>query len=863
MKVRTKTFIIISITFFFLVVVCVSFFRSVIYERFLDIEHVQFRTSLQRIENALDSEFEDLQKVGRDWGSWDATYSFVKDLDRDYIVGNLGFDSLQTLNVNAMIFMNLSGTVRFAKTYDLKRHKEIRFPADLSKALQSKIFIDWFGGDVSCRHGFLRLEDGMLFMFAACPILDSSEKQTPRGIFVTGRFFNAGQVAVLSELLEIPIHLDSLDVFDRVSHTPAGKMLGSDPKDTLIEYVSSGDASGYILLRDIFQRPAGLLRVDLDRSISLQGSTSVMYVIAFFVFISLVFLGIVLLILDRSVLRRLNGIIADVRSITGHRDVSRRISISGKDELGRLGKNLNAMLAALEDEQRKRKAAEAKGVMLTSAIEQLGEDVVLMGPEGNIVYENAAFMKRIFSTGDGKAGSVRGFDDLFDDPRQAEQAKQTVTAGSSWNERCRNQLPDGGSVILDVMITPVTDQDGNVVNTVCIRRDITEKVEIDKRLQLSRKMEALGSLAGGIAHDFNNILTSISGFTQLVGLDVARDSRSHTYLDQILLGVKRAKELVEQILTYSAHKDDPDSAVSVHVPTIVEEALDLAKVSLPSKVVLRRDIARTMNPVLADAGQLHQIVINLCTNAGHAMKESGGELHVIVRSATSEDYTTFHLSPERTGYVCLQVRDTGTGMSRGVRERIFDPFFTTKEPGEGTGLGLPVVHSIVTRMGGIIHVTSEPGKGSQFTLFFPEKKGEHIEVEEPNLENVEGGERILFVDDEEDVVYIAQEMLELLGYDVTATTDSRQAWKIFRDDPQRFDIVVADFSMPHMDGRELTERIFEVTNEVPVLLCSGYMPTLDLNQTVDRELVMILKKPYTSQELTRAMRKLLQTHGKE
>ena len=863
MKVRTKAFVIISLTFAVLITLCLSFFQLVTYKRFLAIEENLFTTAVDRTRNSLLKELEEVGKIAGDWGSWDETYDFVLDRNIDYITGNLNFESLETLDMDTMVFLGPSGTIRFSKTYDLKDRQETMLPEVFSRTFESRDFHAWLEDGSDQHRGFLRDDRGAVFMFAAVPILDSAEELPARGTYIVGRFFDPYHVQGLGRVLEVPIRLVDLGSGGGSAELSGSATALLEEEGTLVRNVSRNLAQGYVLLRDIFHTPVAALMIDLDRSISRQGHQAVLHAAAFLIITSLVFLGVVLLLLDKTILRRLNDIIRQVRSITLDKDVSTRVPVTGRDELATLGNNLNAMLAALEEEQRKRKTAEAQRVMLTTAIEQLEEDVVLMDPEGGIVYANPAFSNRASSIRGTEAGPVTNVEDLFDDPRQAEQATRTLASGSSWNERCRRKRADGERVILDVMIAPVTDQAGNIVNTVCIRRDITEKVEIDKRLQLSRKMEALGSLAGGIAHDFNNILTSISGFTQLIGFDVARDSRSHTYLDQILLGVKRAKELIDQILTYSAHKDDPESAVPVRLSVIVDEALNLAKVSLPRNIVLHREIAEDVHPVRADSGQLHQIVINLCTNAGHAMKDGGGELRVIVRSATPEDYATYHLSPDIPGYVCLQVGDSGTGMSRDVRERIFDPFFTTKDPGEGTGLGLPVVHSIVTRMGGIIHVASEPGKGSLFSLFFPEMTDEAIEMNEHVLENVEGKERILFVDDEEDVVYVAREMLEILGYDVTATTDSRQAWQYFKDNPEGYDIVVTDLSMQNLDGKELAERIFSVTDNVPVLLCSGYMPSLDSEKIVDKDLVMVLKKPYTSQELTRAMQHLLRSQSKE
>jgi signal transduction histidine kinase/sensor domain CHASE-containing protein/ActR/RegA family two-component response regulator len=864
MKVRTKAFVIICITLALLIGVCVGFFQTATYNRFLAIERDLFAASLDRTGNTLANEFEELQKIARDWGSWDATYDFIQDLNPDYVTGNLNFDSLQTLDVDTMVFLHLSGKIRFSKTYDLAAHEETRLAQGLSRVFESRDFHTWVHDQSISHQGFVRDGNGGICMFAAVPILDSSEKLPERGIFIVGRFFDTAHVQGIGTMLEVPISLISPDEEGTYPGIPGPALneltrLGSSVAD-----MSSEQAYGYVLLRDIFQAPLAALQIDLDRSISRQGHQAVLYAAGFFIFSSLVFLGVVLILLDRSILRRMNRIITQVRSITEKRDGSARVSLSGRDELAHLGNNLNAMLAALEEEQQKRKTAEAVQVMLTTAIEQLEDDVAIADAQGTIIYSNPALRERIAAFQGSGSLQAQRLKDLFDTSQHAEQARHSVNSGASWNGTCRWRRGDGTDLVLDVLLAPVAGNDADIVDSVCIRRDISEKVEIDKRLQLSRKMEALGSLAGGIAHDFNNILTSISGFTQLIGFSVDKDSRSHAYLDQILVAVKRAKDLIDRILSYSANKEAVGTMVSIDLHKVVDEALDLVKVSLPANVMVKQDIGEDLPRVRADAGQIHQIVINLCTNAGHAMKEHGGDLQVMLRRATPEDYATYHLAPHRFGYACLQIRDTGTGMTPEVRERIFDPFFTTKEPGEGTGLGLPMVHSIVTRMKGILHVASEPGKGSQFSLFFPSQEDGDIDQDDSSNENVQGSrERVLFVDDEQDVVYVAKEMLQILGYDVTATTDSRQAWKYFSDNPTRYDIVVTDLAMPHMDGRELIERILALTDQVPVLLCSGFLSSFDADTFVDTGMVNTLKKPYSSQELTREIQKLLHQHREE
>ena len=857
MKVRTKAFVIIALTFVVMMLVCVLFFQKVIFQGFLDIEQQQARADVERVGNVLDKEFGDLQKICGDWASWDATYAFINDLNHEYISGNLNVASFETLDVDMMIFIDPNGIIRFFKACDLAAEEELNLPAYVSGVFKKGTFQAWYTKTLDPHQGFVRIGQKLLF-FAARSILDSNEEQPPRGILLVGRFFDSSQVQAMGKTLELPlqgIHANEQGIFPGILPSLAAEL---EQHKSLVRNVNAQHALGYVLVRDIFNRPAVLLEAELARAVSMQGQRAIWYVIAFFVLTSLIFLLVVLLLLDRSILQRLNLIIDHVREIAAQKDISTRLPVDGVDELGGLAMNLNAMLGSLEQEQQKRERAEAEQAMLTNVIEQLEEDVVVMDAHGAIVYGNAAFRRG--GCGYSENACLEG---LFDDPRQAQQARLAVESGTVWNERCRHVHHDGEVVVCDTMMAPVAGKDDTLVY-VCIRRDISEKVEIEKRLQLSRKMESLGSLAGGIAHDFNNILTAIAGFTQLVGFDVDKAARSQGYLSQILLAVQRAKNLIGNILTFSAQGEDHGPRASLDISGVVLEAFNLVRASLPSSITIEQDIRKDVGTVQADSGQIHQIVINLCTNAGHAMKRGGGILTVCVRATSSEDMHTYHLAEMYADSICLQIGDTGSGMTPEVRERVFDPFFTTKGPGEGTGMGLAVVHSIVTRMGGILHVHSEPGEGSVFTLFFPGYTGEaQTSGSCPSPKNIPGRERILMVDDEQDVVYVAGEMLELLGYKVTTVTNSRDALHTFMDNPEKFDILITDLTMPLMDGNELIKRIHEVRRDIPALLCSGYIASLAPENIHSKGSIRILRKPYTSQELTREIQELLHGHFKE
>jgi CheY-like chemotaxis protein len=334
-------------------------------------------------------------------------------------------------------------------------------------------------------------------------------------------------------------------------------------------------------------------------------------------------------------------------------------------------------------------------------------------------------------------------------------------------------------------------------------------------------MESLATLAGGIAHDFNNNLASIITCAELAREDLPDSAPQAELLDVILKSGYRGRNLVKQIMTFCRRDEQERQPVKVEV--IVQECLNLLRASLPSTIEIRQQICEQPGMVLADPTQIHQIIMNLCTNAAHAMLNRKGVLELTLKNVEIDSDEATHLHGVSPGsHLQLTVRDTGHGMDRQTLERIFDPFFSTKKPAEGTGLGLSVVHGIVKGYRGVITVDSEPGLGSTFQVQLPCIDAAEARLE-PSLEAGlgRGGERILFVDDEEDVVFAGRKMLERLGYRVIAAKDSLEALETFRTQPDQFDLVITDQTMPHMTGTDLAKEIASIRRDIPVVLCTG------------------------------------------
>ncbi len=391
------------------------------------------------------------------------------------------------------------------------------------------------------------------------------------------------------------------------------------------------------------------------------------------------------------------------------------------------------------------------------------------------------------------------------------------------------------------------------------QRALRERERLLADLRQAQKMEAIGTLAGGIAHDFNNILSAILGFTEMSLMLVKKDSKLQHNLSMVHKAGDRARDLVAQILTFSRHSQAERHPILV--APIIKEALKLLRASLPSSIEIRQNIQPCSGKVLADPVQIHQIMMNLCTNAFHAMGGKGGVLEIILVEEEIDGKQAEQIRDLQPGpYLRLSVSDTGSGIKPEIIDRIFDPFFTTKEKGQGTGMGLSMVHGIMKEYNGAIKVQSEVGQGSVLHLYFPLIRGIDDltdNVEAPIL--VKGKGRILFVDDEKDLAEMGRNLLVLLGYDVVGCSDSLEALNIFKKDPGSFDLVITDQTMPMMSGVELAREIMKIRPQIPVFLCTGYSSFVSQQDAKQLGIREFFLKPISAEELSQAIHRHLNT----
>jgi signal transduction histidine kinase/ActR/RegA family two-component response regulator len=387
--------------------------------------------------------------------------------------------------------------------------------------------------------------------------------------------------------------------------------------------------------------------------------------------------------------------------------------------------------------------------------------------------------------------------------------------------------------------------------------------KLEQLLRQAQKMEAIGTLAGGIAHDFNNILSAIIGYTELAKIslltaDFTEKTKVTNDLEQVLLAGQRAKELVQQILAYSRQQDYQRKPIQLN--TIIREALKLLRSSIPKSVEIRENIVGHNTLILADPIQVHQIIMNLCTNANHAMRDKGGILAVELEHTEihpdDEKSTTLPLTPGP--YLLLKICDNGRGMEKAIQDRIFDPYFTTKNPGEGTGMGLAVVLGIVKSYNGHISVYSEPGKGSSFLIYLPRIIQEDVLADEMyQIEIPAGTERILVIDDEVTIADMEQRLLESLGYQATSITSPFEALQLIEAQPHRYDLVLTDMTMPRMNGAELAQKILRIRADMPVILCTGFSEMMNKKKARAIGIRDYVMKPLIRKDIADAIRKVL------
>lgn len=521
-------------------------------------------------------------------------------------------------------------------------------------------------------------------------------------------------------------------------------------------------------------------------------------------------------------------------------------------ELDQMAEYANKMLAA-------RKQAEdallEKERFLQNVFDGIQDGISVLDAELNIIRVNQ-WMEKVY--GDGKLLIGKKCYEVYQQRKSICPwcpSVKAINTGEPENEIVPYPTKENPEGWIDLSAYPMKDDQGRVSAVIEYVKDITEQKKLEGQLHHALKMESIGTLAGGIAHDFNNIIGIILGNAELAMDDVPEKNPARSNLKEILTASRRAKDMVRQLLSF-ARKTQLEKKPTNIIP-IVKDSLKLLRSSLPTSIELRQNIAENVCTILADTTQLHQIIINLCTNADHSMPD-GGIIEVTLENVKlNQDNTAQYKDLTPGWYVNLTVRDTGHGISPKEMNRIFDPYFTTKELGKGTGMGLSVVHGIVKGHNGLITVESEPGKGSSFSIFFPAIEKEAIVETEPGEDLPTGDERILFIDDEPSIVKMGHQILERLGYNVESATSPIEALNLFGSKPDQFDLVITDLTMPEMTGDKLLKEIINIRPDIPVILCTGFSEKIDEKKANAIGAAQYIEKPINQRDFAFKIRKVL------
>jgi PAS domain S-box-containing protein len=477
------------------------------------------------------------------------------------------------------------------------------------------------------------------------------------------------------------------------------------------------------------------------------------------------------------------------------------------------------------------------------------------GSKGKFIEANPAIVE-IFGYESRKEFMAVNVANLYQNPENRNRFKEKIAQYGSVNKyEVKLKKKDGTPFVGSISAVAVKDANGNTKYYDGVIEDITGKRELELQLQQAQKMEAIGTLAGGIAHDFNNILSAIIGYTELSLNSIEKGSNLYQNLMEICRAGGRARDLVKQILTFSRQAEQ--ELKPVHVKLISKEAIKFLRASLPTTIEIHQEI-ESDSLVMADPTQIHQVLMNLCANAGHAMREKGGVLEVKLKDVNlGEEAVAEHPELKPGPYLKLTISDSGHGIPPHILERIFDPFFTTKEKSEGTGMGLSVVHGIVGSYGGKILANSQPGQGSTFIIYLPAVERDRAPLPVAKESLVTGTEWILFVDDEPALVKIGKQMLESLGYRITGRTSSLEALGLFKAKADRFDLVITDMTMPNMAGDEFARELLRINPKIPIILCTGYSTLINQQKAAAMGIRALVSKPVLRKEIAETIRKVI------
>ncbi|RJQ78961.1 MAG: response regulator [Desulfobacteraceae bacterium] len=850
MRIRTKTLAIVGTMVMTLVTVLTAASYLLVTGRFARLEIDEVETQVLRVHNELNDTIATLEAIAADWAPWDNTCRFIQDLNESYVEENLVDATFTNLRLNFMLFFNNNAELAYSRFFELNPDlppldpeailAEIgRYPALLRHtAAKSRV-----SGVLVAR--------GFPFLVTAHPIVTSKFELPIRGTLLLGRALDSEEIKRIAAVTKsnLAIH--------RIAHpqlkVPAATVLSalSETGKIRAEPISAQLIGGYGTISDLNGDPALIIEITRDRNVYQYGLATWRQNAVTMFASSLFFFLLIVLLLDRSILNRLRDMALRVNALASSVDASGRLEIRNFDEIGQLAQSINTMLESLHRYHSMQIASEKRYRQFFE------EDITgdfLMSLDGRIIECNQAFA-RIF--GYASAEEVKSADkERFypSKPNGKQLLRGLLREGRTEGIELELTHRSGRPIYCIGNLVGHLDDSGALKEIGGYLFDDTKRVLLEKDLRQAQKMESIGTLAGGIAHDFNNILSGIMGYTEIALSEIPAAAPAAGRLQRVIKAAHRAKELVHQILTFS--RQDESNSRPLQLVPVVEEAVKLMRAGLPSTIAIRVR-AQAQVTIMADPVQIHQVIMNLCTNAGQAMKKKGGILTVIVEETTlDESFTDRYIGVAPGHFARISVADTGEGIAPEIMDRIFDPFFTTKGKTEGTGLGLSVVHGIVTRLNGAITVTSSAG-GSRFDVYLP-CSGQPCETKTPESQPIpRGKESIVLIDDEDFQVEIGTQMLMMLGYRVVGFTDSIKALEYISAHADQVDLVITDMTMPKLTGIDLTRRLLDQKPLLPIILCTGYSEAVSAETASSTGVRGFIMKPIVVKDLAGKVREVL------
>jgi len=567
----------------------------------------------------------------------------------------------------------------------------------------------------------------------------------------------------------------------------------------------------------------------------------------------LIFLLVLFFILIKAGRNMLERDMAETLLQKAHAESEKKVA----DRTAELKKTNQSLMIEIENQRRSDLALRESENRLKAILESNPDPIIMYDLKGHPQFLNPAFTSQFGWTLDELKGRTIPF--VPEDQKQLtrQKIKEMYEYGKILTFETKRLTKDNRTLdfLISAALTRGTDgtPDGVVVNLT----DISGKKALEAQYKHAQKLESIGTLAGGIAHDFNNILAGIMGYSQLAKMNISDPEKAGQDLDQVMKAADRAKDLVRQILTFSRQSEYQKQSLKMYI--IVKEALKLIRSSIPSTIEIKDDMASKAS-VMADPTQIHQVIMNLGTNAYHAMRDTGGLLTVElkeIRVPGPDNIAELNMMPG--DYLRLQVSDTGSGIEPDIMDKIFDPYFSTKAPDKGTGLGLAVVHGIVKDCRGYIKVYSRPGLGTDFYVFLPisEEKETSCEALNDCHSLVGGTEKIMMVDDEENIRNSATEFLEDLGYQVFPYSNGREAQEAFMKNPRQFDFIISDITMPFLTGDALAASVLKIRSDLPIILCSGYNDKISDDTLLGIGIYKCLDKPVSLKKIAFIIREKL------